>query len=68
MGDRSTNQHSQKIVSRQLNEREDDKSTLSKINTDVDDNPEEMENLETVENTKQSTQTRIPIKLAEGVI
>ena len=73
VGDRSTNQQDLETASRQLNEGEelantDDESTLSEMNTDVDNNPEEMGNLETAENTRRSTRTRIPTKPAEGVI
>lgn len=46
----------------------DDKSTLSEKNTNVNDNPEEMKNLKTVENTRQTTQTQILTKPAERII
>lgn len=70
--DRNTNQQDLDTTSRQLNEEEelantDDKSILSEMNTDIDDNPKEMENLEIAGNIRRSTRTRIPTKPAEGV-
>ena len=73
VGDKSINQQDLETTTRQLNEREklantDDKSILSEMNTDADDNPEEVENLETTEITRRSTRIQIKIMPAEGVI
>ncbi len=73
VGDKSINQQDLETTTRQLNEREklantDDKSILNEMNTDADDNPEEVENLETTEITRRSTRIQIKIMPAEGVI
>lgn len=71
--DRSTNQQDLETAFCQLNKGEElvntnDKSTLSEMNTDINDNPEEIENLEIAKNTRQSTQIQIPTKLAKEII
>ena len=71
--DRSTNQQDLENFSRQLNEGKElenigDESILSEINTDFEDNPEKIDNLETDENTKRSTRKQISNKPSERVI
>lgn len=73
MGDKSINQQDRETASRQLNEGKglantSYESILSDMNTEVDNNPEVMKNLETAESTRRSTQTQITTKPAEEVI
>ena len=73
IGDKSTNQQDLETAFCQLNKGEElvntnDESTLSEMNTDINDNPEEIENLEIAKNIRQSTQIQIPTKLAKEII
>ncbi len=73
MEDKNINQQDLETDSRQLNKKEElantgDRRILSEMNTNADDNPEEMKNLETAESTAQSTRTQISTKPSEEVI